>query len=136
MIRVKFPNGLTDKEIDTDGMLSLSLTVRQALNHIERKTMADIVSTGVYCSILMWMMVRQYVQNRNGAVQYLKDMKHDQLGANVLADDGDISEDQLISISKQAFVTSGHKVSGITDINIKWAKEDSAHKSFIYSSGY
>ena len=66
--------------------------------------------------------------NGNGAVQYLKDTKHDQFGANALADDGDISDGQLITISNQAFLTSGRKVSSITDINIKWAKEDSAHK--------
>ena len=45
VIWVKFPDGLTDKEIDTDGILPLSLTGRQALDHIEGKTITDIVST-------------------------------------------------------------------------------------------
>ena len=54
----------------------------------------DIVATGAYCEILMRMMMRQYASNGNGSVQFLKDMKHDRFGANVLADDGDISDGQ------------------------------------------
>ena len=38
VVRVKFPNVLTDKEINTDGMLPLALTGSQAMNRIEGKT--------------------------------------------------------------------------------------------------
>jgi len=65
------------------------------------------------------------VQNGNGAVQYLKDMKRDQFRANVFADDADISDGQLVTISKQAFLTCGQKVSGVTDISTKWVVADS-----------
>jgi len=44
VVRVNFSNGLNDKEIDTDEMLSLSLTGRQAMDHIESKFMTDIVN--------------------------------------------------------------------------------------------
>lgn len=53
--------------------------------------------------------MRAYVPDSNGAVQYLKDMKQDQSGANILTEEGDISDGQLITISKQAFLMSGHK---------------------------
>ena len=71
VVRVKFPNGLTDKEIDTDGILPSSLTGRQAMDHIEGKTIKGIVSTQAYCNILTRMMTRKYVPNGNGVVQYL-----------------------------------------------------------------
>ena len=68
VIRVKFPNNLTGKEIDTDGMLPLFLMGGQAMDHIKGKTMADIVSAQAYCDILMRMMARQFVPNGNGVV--------------------------------------------------------------------
>jgi len=49
-------------------------------------------------------------------------------GANVLTDEDNIIDDQLITISKQAFLTSGHNVSVITDINIKRAMTHAAYK--------
>jgi len=52
VLKVISPNGLTDKEIDTAGMLPLSLTGRLALDHIEGKTKTDIIATGAYCEIL------------------------------------------------------------------------------------
>jgi len=46
--------------------------------------------------------------------------KHDQFGANALADDdGDISDGHLMTISKQTFLKSGHVTADVTDINIK-----------------
>ena len=82
MLRVKFPNELTDKEIDTAGMLPLALTGREAMEHIEGKTMTDIVAMwAYYCDLLKRMMARVYVPNGNGTVQYLEDMKQDQFGA-------------------------------------------------------
>ena len=88
-------------------MLVLSLTGRLALDHIKGKTKTDVVTTLAYYEILMRMMMRQYVPNGNVSVQILKDMKHDQFGANTLADHGDISDGQLMKISKQAFIKSG-----------------------------
>ena len=61
-------------------------------------------------------------------MQYLKNMKHDQFGANTIDDDGNISDGQLITISKQAFLKISQKVNGITDINTKWAVGDLAYK--------
>ena len=123
VLKVIFPNGLTDKEIDTAGMLPLSLNGRLALDHIEGKTKTDIVATGAYCDILVRMMMRQYVPNGDGSVQFLKDMRHDQIGANALADDCAISDGQLIKISKQAFLKSGHVTADVPDINVKWSSE-------------
>jgi len=78
VVRVKFPNELMEKEINTDGMLPLALTGRQAMDRITGKTMTDIVATQAYCDILTRMLAMEYVPNGNGAVQYLKDLKHDQ----------------------------------------------------------
>ena len=102
VLTVIFPHGLTDKEIDTAGMLPLSLTGRQALDHIEAKTKTDIVATGAYCKILMQRMMRKYLPNGNGSVQYFKDMKHDQVGANVLTDD-DAMVSSLLCRNKHSF---------------------------------
>ena len=44
MIHTKFPNGLTELELE-DGMLPLSLTGRMAFDHIEDKVMLSIVAT-------------------------------------------------------------------------------------------
>lgn len=54
-----FPNGLTDLEIDTSGVLPMSLTGRQAFDHIESKTKTDIIATEAYCKILKRMMQRK-----------------------------------------------------------------------------
>ena len=66
------------------------------LDHIEGKTKTHIlvVVTGAYYDILhKRMMMRPYAPNRSGSVQSFKDthMKHDQFGANALADNGDVS---------------------------------------------
>ena len=52
----KFPN---DKEIDTSGILPLSLMGRQALDHIEGKAKTNIMATEAYCTIFMRMMQRK-----------------------------------------------------------------------------
>jgi len=79
-----FSNGLTDKKTNTAGMLLLSMTGREVMDHIEDKTMTDIVSTQAYCDLLVQMTTKVYVPNGNGALQYLKDIKQDQFGANIL----------------------------------------------------
>ena len=58
-------------------------------------------------------------------------MKHDQFGANALADDGDISDGQLMTISKQAFLKCGQDKADITDINIRWNKKDKGSKNTV-----
>ena len=72
------------------------------MDHIEAKTKTDIVATGAYCKILMQRMMRKYLPNGNGSVQYFKDMKHDQVGANVLTDD-DAMVSSLLCRNKHSF---------------------------------
>ena len=55
-------------------------------------------------------------------MQYLKEMKHDQYSVSALADDGEVSDGQLIAFAKLAFLTSGHKKAVIMNVNVKWAK--------------
>lgn len=121
IIKTVFPNGLTDKEIDTSGMYPMTLTGRESFDHIESKAKTDIIATETYCKILKQMMAREYEPNSNGPTQYLKEMKHDQYCASTLAEDGEINDGQLIAFSKQAFLSSGHKPEGVTVLNEKWA---------------
>jgi len=50
-------------------------------------------------------------------------MKDDRSGANALADDGDISDGQLMTISKQAILKYGQDAADITDVNTHWNKK-------------
>ena len=99
------------------------------MDHIESKTKTDIIATEAYCGLLDQIMARKYVPNGNGAVQYFKDMKHDQFEANALDEDGEITDGQLIIFAKKAFLRCGHKTTSITDINVRWAKEDKLHRT-------
>ena len=60
IIKTVFPNGLTDKEIDTSGMYPMTLTGRESFDHIESKAKTDIIATETYCMILKRMMAREY----------------------------------------------------------------------------
>ena len=120
VIRVKFPNSLTDKEIDTrdvtivpDGKTSIGSYWGQDHDRY-------CIHTGV--------LFYPHADDGEAVRAEWKWCSAVPQGANALVNDGNISDGQLITISKQVFLTSGHKVSGVTDINIKWAKEDSAHK--------
>ena len=123
-----FPNGLTDKEIDANGMLPLSMTARIAFDHIEKKTKTDIVATKAYSQIILQMAQRKYNPNGNGSVQFMQDMKEDQFGANLLAGEASVTDGMVMTLSRQAFITSGHKVADITEDNTAWNTMDAASK--------
>ena len=82
------------------------------------------------------MMARKYVPNGNGAVQYFKDMKHDQFGANALDEDGKITDGQLIIFAKKAFLRCGHKTTSITDISADLINRLVRRAEFVSNDGY
>ena len=82
------------------------------------------------------MMARKYVPNGNGAVQYFKDMKHDQFEANALDEDGEITDGQLIIFAKKAFLRCGHKTTSITDISADLINRLVRRAEFVSNDGY
>ena len=127
-IEIKFPNGITDLEIDTTGMLPMYLTGRVAMDHVESKTLTHMITTAGHWKKMQSLLNRPYVPNGAGPVNYFKETLSDVHGATILADDGDISVGQIIMYANNAFLKSGHKKSSITAINKEWAMQEHVSK--------
>ena len=124
---MKFPNGLTDLEIEKGMMLPISLTDRLAFKHIKDKVISNIVATKAYLALVNDITNRLYVPNGNGPVQYLQDMKTYHLSAAIVK--GGVIDDKFIILYAQhVFVESGHTKER-SRFGEEWEKFDTEYKN-------
>ena len=127
VLQVKFPTVLTDLKIE-EGMLPLTLTGRSAFELIERKVTSSAVATKTYLNLVKAVTTRAYVPNGSGPVQYVQEMKRDQLSAAV-DKSGMIDDAFIILCAQHTFMQSGHDKEHIGTIDVGWSTADAAFET-------
>ena len=112
----KFPSALSGLEVQP-GVLSSSLTAREALEHIRTNVVSATATNTDYASLLKLHLSESYVPDAAGPVEYLKKCRTYQQQVKDLGLASVISDDHLMSIAVTAFDNSGHNSSLIARVH-------------------